>query len=105
MALYKFTDTVQCMMAMMIKILDDRQRCEIRQWLKKGYLPPGRSKCPRTPLFSILCIFLEFPVSVLQNQVLERLSKPSSSFLSSPPSFLPLSPSVECCLLECVLSS
>src|SRR6218665_3402298 len=30
-----------------------------------GDLPPCRSKCPTTPLFSMLCLFLEFPVSVL----------------------------------------
>src|SRR6218665_1523657 len=40
-----------------------------------GDLPPGRSKCPTTPLFSMLCLFLEFPVSVLHHPVHELLSR------------------------------
>src|SRR6218665_1700838 len=44
-------------------------------------LPPGRSKCPTTPLFSMLRLFLEFPVSVLHYPVNELLSRPSSSSL------------------------
>ena len=34
----------------------------------------GRSKCPTTPLFSMLCLFLEFPVSVFHHPVHELLS-------------------------------
>ena len=66
------------------------------------HLPPNRSKNPSTPLFSMLCVFLEFPISVLYHPVHELLSRLFLSFL---PSFLPLSPSVESCLLECVQSS
>src|SRR6218665_788701 len=64
-------------------------------FLRQVNLPPGRSKCPMTPLFSKLCLFLEFPVSVLHELF----------FLFSPLSFPPLSPSAESFLLECVLSS
>src|SRR6218665_1113121 len=46
--------------------------------LSLGDLPPGRSKCPTTPLFSMLCLFLEFPVSVLHHPVHELLSRTSS---------------------------
>src|SRR6218665_3630194 len=53
-----------------------------------GHLLPGRSKCPMTPLFSILCLFLEFPVSVLHHPVHEILSRPSSSSLPLFPSIL-----------------
>ena len=56
---------------------------------------PGRSICPTIPqssVFSMLCLFLEFPVSVLHHPVHELLSRPSSSSLSFHPSFhyLPL---------------
>src|SRR6218665_148057 len=44
-----------------------------RPSLPSGHLPPGRSKCPTTPLFPMLCLFLEFPVSVLHNPVHELL--------------------------------
>src|SRR6218665_943970 len=43
-----------------------------------GFLPPGISKCPTTPLFSMLCFFLEFPVSVFHHPVHEFLSRSSS---------------------------
>src|SRR6218665_933686 len=57
-----------------------------------GNLPPSRSKCPTTPLFSTLCLFFEFPVTFLHHPVHELLSRPSSSSLSFHPSFhyLPL---------------
>jgi len=42
-------------------------------------------KCPTTPLFSMLCLFFEFPVSFLHHPVHELLSRSSS---------LPLHPSV-----------
>src|SRR6218665_972249 len=48
-----------------------------------GDMPPGRSKCPTTPIFSMLCPFLEFPVSILHHQVHELLSRPFSSSLPS----------------------
>src|SRR6218665_918249 len=51
-----------------------------------GDLPPGRSECPTTPFFSMLCLFLEFPVSVLHHPVHELLSRPSSSSLLLHPS-------------------
>src|SRR6218665_2336951 len=52
-----------------------------------GDLPCGRSNCPTTPLFSMLCLFLEFPVSVLHHPVHELLSRLSSSSLPFHPSF------------------
>jgi len=58
---------------------------------------PGRSKCLTNPLFSMLCLFLEFPVPVLQHPVHELLSRPSSS----PPFFHPISLSVESPLRMC----
>jgi len=42
-----------------------------------GHLPPSRSKCPTIPLFSMLCLFLEFPVSVLHYPIHELLSRPA----------------------------
>src|SRR6218665_678955 len=53
--------------------------------------PPGRSKCPTTPLFSMLCLFLEFPVSVVHHVLHELLPRPSSS----PPFCPPLSLSLQ----------
>ena len=55
-----------------------------------GDLPPGRSKCPTTPLFSMLCLFLEFPVSILHHPVHELLSRPSSSPFHPSFHYLPL---------------
>src|SRR6218665_1503059 len=51
-------------------------------FLSLGDLPPGKSKCSTTPLVSMLCLFLEFPVSVLHHPVHKLLSRSSSS---SPP--------------------
>src|SRR6218665_1649822 len=74
-----------------------------------GDLPNGKSKCPTIPLFSMLCLFLEFPVSVLHHPVHELLSSPSSSslpfHLSFHPSFYYLPLYIESSLLECVQSS
>src|SRR6218665_349536 len=46
-----------------------------------GDLTPGRSKCPTTPLFSMLCLFFEFPVSFLHHPVHEFLSRPSYTYI------------------------
>src|SRR6218665_1106947 len=68
-----------------------------------GDLPSGRSKFQR--LHSSRCcafsLSFRYPSSIIQSMriCLDFL------FLYSPPSFLPLSPSVESCLLECVQSS
>src|SRR6218665_995121 len=61
-------------------------------FLRQVNLPPGRSKCPMTPLFSKLCLFLEFPVSALHHRVHELLSRHSSYSLPLHPSlhYLPL---------------
>src|SRR6218665_694580 len=50
------------------------------------YPPLGRSTCPTILLFSMLCLFLEFPVSILHHPVYELLSRPSSSPLPLHPS-------------------
>src|SRR6218665_3515179 len=63
----------------------------------KGHFPPGRFKCPTTPLFSMLCLFPEFPVSVLYHPVYELLSRSFSFSLPLHASFHPLSSSVESC--------
>jgi len=39
---------------MVIRVLTE----SLRRSSSSGHLPPGRSKCPMTPLFSILCLFL-----------------------------------------------
>jgi len=70
-----------------------------------GNLPPGRTKCPTTPLLSMLCFFLEFPVSVFHHPVHELLSRPSSSSLPFHSSFYHLPLYTESCLLDCVQSS
>src|SRR6218665_923184 len=51
-------------------------------FLSLGYLPSGRSKSPSTQLLTLLCLFFEFPVSVLHHSVHELLSRSSSFFHS-----------------------
>src|SRR6218665_1836934 len=46
-----------------------------------GYLPLGRYKCPTITLFSMLCLFLDFSISIFHHPVHELLSRPSSSSL------------------------
>src|SRR6218665_372727 len=62
---------------------------EAQSLLSLGNLPPGMSKCPTTPLFSMLCPFLEFPVSVLHHLV-HGLGLPLPLFPSILPSIISL---------------
>ena len=54
-----------------------------RSFSSPGHLSPGRSKCLTTPLFSMLCLFFEFPVSVLPHLIHELcLGLPLPLFVS-----------------------